>query len=112
MKSEIKQLRRLARARRTNAKARSSERPRLLVFKSQKAIYAQIVDDSEGKVVCGTSNLKGAAGIKGAEEVGKTIAKLAQAKKVDTVAFDRNGYAYHGQIKALADGAREAGLKF
>lgn len=112
MKSHIKQQRRLARARRTHARARAGDRARLVVFKSQKAIYAQIVDDSAGKVLCGTSNLKGAAGIKGAEEVGKAIADLAKAQKVETVAFDRNGYVYHGQIKALADSARNAGLKF
>lgn len=112
MKSELKQQRRASRARRTHAKARVSGKPRLIVFKSIKAIYAQIMDDSTGKVVCGSSNLKGASGIKGAEEVGAAIAKAAIDNKIDTVVFDRNGYIYHGQVKMVAEAARKAGLKF
>jgi len=104
---------RLARARRTHTKARISERPRLIVFRSNKAIYAQVMDDSTGKVLCGASDLKSkATGLKGAAEVGKTIAELAKKAKVKEVAFDRNGYKFHGKIKSLAEAAREAGLKF
>ncbi len=112
MNIQEKANRRQARARRTHAQARASERNRLIVFRSLRAIYAQIVDDSTGKVLCGTSNLKGKAGIEGAKKVGTEIAKLAKTKKVEEVAFDRNGYQYHGQVKALAEGAREGGLKF
>jgi large subunit ribosomal protein L18 len=107
-----KRQQRLARARRTHAKAKTSGRPRLVVYRSLKAIYAQIVDDAANKVLCGASNLKGKAGVAGAQEVGKMIADLAQKAKVSEVTFDRNGYLYHGQIKALAEGAREGGLKF
>ncbi len=112
MKGLDKQQRRLARARKTHAKARSSEKLRLVIYRSSRAIYAQIVDDQKGVILCGTSNLKGASGIPGAIEAGKAIAKLAKAKKVSEVTFDRNGYRYHGRVKALADAAREAGLKF
>lgn len=101
-----------ARKRRTNVKARLSGRPRLLVFRSNKAIYAQVIDDAAGKVVCGASNLKGKSGVAGAQEVGKNIAAMAKKAKVESVSFDRNGLRYHGQVKALAEAAREAGLKF
>ena len=113
MKSTVKQSRLQARARRTHAKARISGRPRLLVLRSLKAIYAQVIDDATGKVLCGTSTLKlKKPGLEGAAEVGKAIAEMAQKLKVTEVAFDRNGYQYHGQVKALAEAAREAGLKF
>lgn len=110
--TDTKRQQREARARRTHAKAKTSGRPRLVVYRSLKAIYAQIVDDSAHSVVCGTSNLKGKTGVAGAQEVGKAIAALAKKSKVSEVTFDRNGYLYHGQIKALADAAREGGLKF
>lgn len=110
--SNLKHQRRQARARRTHAVARASNRPRLVVYRSLKAIYAQVVDDAQSKVLCGASNLKGKTGMAGAQEVGKTIADLAKKAKVTEVTFDRNGYLYHGQIKALADAAREGGLKF
>jgi len=110
--TDTKRQQRLARARRTHAKARTSGRPRLVVYRSSKAIYAQLVDDSANKVLCGASNLKGKSGVAGAQEVGKAIADLAKKAKVSDVTFDRNGYLYHGQIKALADAAREGGLKF
>ncbi len=101
-----------ARKRRTNVKARLSGRPRLLVFRSNRAIYAQVIDDAAGKVVCGASNLKGKSGVAGATEVGKTIAAQAKKAKIEAVSFDRNGLRYHGQVKALAEAAREAGLQF
>jgi large subunit ribosomal protein L18 len=112
MSTDSKQQRRLRRAVKTHAKARISGKPRLLVFKSLKAIYAQIIDDATGKIVCGASSLKGKSGKDGAAEVGVKIAELAKSNKVESVSFDRNGYLYHGNIKALADSAREAGLKF
>ena len=95
----------------------SAEKPRLSVFKSNKEIYAQIVDDKEGKtLVFASSREKGvkADGTKTdvAVTVGKKIAEKAIAAGIENVVFDRNGFVYHGRIKALADGAREAGLKF
>jgi large subunit ribosomal protein L18 len=113
MKAQEKQSRQASRANRTHVKARVSGAPRLVVCRSNTSIYAQIVDDASGKIVCGTSGLKlKSTGIKRAEEVGTKIAELAKAKKVTTVAFDRNGFAYHGNVKALADAARKGGLKF
>ncbi len=95
-------------------------RPRLVVFRSRKHIYAQLVDDQSQKVIIGVSTLS--AGFKkkeikattkeAAKEVGKLIAELAKSKKIDTVCFDRGGYLFHGRIKNLADGAREGGIKF
>jgi len=113
MTQTTKQFRQTARARRTHALARVSGRARLLVNRSNRTVYAQIIDDASGKVVCGTSGLKlTTTGIAAAAEVGKAIAEMAKKKKITQVAFDRNGYKYHGQIKALADAAREAGLEF
>ena len=88
-------------------------RPRLSVFKSAQHIYAQLIDDETGKVLVAVSDMK----MKGkkaenAMEVGKTIAKEAVAKKIEAVVFDRGGFVYHGRVKAVADGAREGGLKF
>ena len=104
---------RLARSRRTHAKARVSGRPRLLVFRSNRGIYAHIVDDAQGKILCGVSGLKtGKTGSEQAQAVGTEIAALAKKSKVSTVTFDRNGYAYHGQVKALAEAARSGGLEF
>ncbi len=101
---------RLARARRTNTIAKKSDRPRLLVYRSNKAIYAQLIDGET--VVCGTSTLGDKNTIDGATAAGKAIGEKAKEKGIDTITFDRNGYKYHGKVKALADGAREAGLKF
>lgn len=113
MNTQFKTSRRLARARRTHTIARKSDKPRLVVYRSNTTIYALIVDDSTGKVVCSTSGLKlKDTGIAAAEKVGTAIAKLAQENKITTITFDRNGYKYHGQIKALADKAREGGLTF
>jgi len=111
MKSEEKVRRRLARARRHHAQTRGNGKPRLIVFRSSKAIYAQIIDEDQN-VICGTSNLKGSTGVAGATEVGKSIADLAKKKKIEAVVFDRNGFKYHGRVKALAEAAREGGLKF
>ncbi len=92
-------------------------RPRLSVFRSGKHIYAQVIDDVAGKTVAAASSrakeVSGGTGNKAAAEaVGKLIAARATAAGVDTVVFDRSGYLFHGRVKALADAAREAGLKF
>jgi large subunit ribosomal protein L18 len=96
------------------------ERPRLTVFRSAKHIYAQVVNDVEGNTLAHSSTL--AADVKtaideatktgAAEKVGEAIAKALLAKGIDKVVFDRNGYLYHGRVRALADAARKAGLKF
>lgn len=85
--------------------AGTSERPRLAIFKSNTAIYAQVIDDEAGKTL---------ASAKGTDpkKVGSEVAKASIAKKIETVVFDRGGYIYTGKIKTLADSAREAGLKF
>jgi large subunit ribosomal protein L18 len=96
----------------------TAERPRLSVFRSNKEIYAQVIDDMGQKTVVGTSSRAKAlleqAGTKTdiSRLVGLEIAKLAKEKGIDTVVFDRNGFKYHGRLKALADGAREGGLIF
>jgi large subunit ribosomal protein L18 len=90
-------------------------RPRLSVFKSAKHIYAQIIDDSKGATLVSTSSLKLKERLSGkdqAKRVGSELASIAKQKDIGQVVFDRNGFRYHGRIKALADGAREAGLKF
>lgn len=97
----------------------TAERPRLVVYRSNLHIYAQIVDDEKGATLASASTLilrKGEAGAScnkaGAELVGKEIARLAKENNISRVVFDRNGFIYHGRIKAVADGAREAGLEF
>ncbi|WP_460880835.1 50S ribosomal protein L18 [Pontibacter rugosus] len=90
------------------------ERPRLTVFRSNKAIYAQLVDDTTG-VTLAASSVKlddAKANTETAGKVGQAIAGLAIEKGISQVVFDRNGYLYHGKVKSLAEGAREAGLKF
>lgn len=93
----------------------TQERPRLFVFRSLTNNYAQLVDDENNKVIAGISDLKDKTkGTKSekAKIVGLEIAKKAQELKITEVVFDRNGYKYHGRVKALAEGAREGGLKF
>lgn len=91
-------------------------RPRLSVFRSNKAIYAQLIDDANGVTIVSASSteLKEVKGTKLelSTSVGKLIAEKALAKGITTIVFDRSGYLFHGRIKALADGARESGLKF
>lgn len=97
------------------AKMRNSDKPRLIVFKSVRYNYVQLFDDKTGKVVAASSDIKDnskANKVDKAKKVGEDIAKKALEKNITEVAFDRNGYKYHGRIKALADGARSAGLKF
>ncbi|MEI8105999.1 MAG: 50S ribosomal protein L18 [Actinomycetes bacterium] len=108
---------RLRRHRRIRGKvAGTAARPRLMVFRSNKGVFAQLVDDSTGKTIVGANwvGLKGFTGDKTAQarEVGKTLAEMAKKAGVEAVVFDRGGYLYHGRVKALADGAREGGLKF
>lgn len=93
----------------------TADRPRLCVFKSSKNIYAQLIDDVSGKTLVSASTLQDkvkASGRDAAGQIGKMIAERAKEKNVEAVVFDRSGYLYHGRIKALADGARESGLKF
>jgi len=92
----------------------TKERPRLTVFKSAKHIYAQLIDDENRKVLASASDIKVKKGkkVSHATEIGKAIAKAAQEKKIEKAVFDRGGFVFHGRIKAVADGAREGGLKF
>jgi large subunit ribosomal protein L18 len=95
----------------------TAERPRLAVFRSNRGIFAQLVDDDAGQTVASASWLGLPKSFKGdkreqAAEVGKRLADSAKKAGVETVVFDRGGYLYHGRVKALADGAREGGLKF
>jgi large subunit ribosomal protein L18 len=95
----------------------TAERPRLAVFRSNKGISAQLVDDLSGRTLAGATWLGLAKSFKGtkteqAAEVGKLLAANAEAAGVETCVFDRGGYLYHGRVKALADGAREGGLRF
>jgi large subunit ribosomal protein L18 len=92
----------------------TASRPRLAVFRSLKDTYAQVVDDETGTTLCSSSSLKSKKGNKSeqAKEVGVDIAKKAQEKKITEVVFDRAGYRYHGRVKAVAEAAREGGLKF
>lgn len=95
----------------------TAEKPRLCVFRSLNNIYAQIIDDQKAVTICEASTLSKEITVKGsnvasATEVGKLIAKRAIEKGVKTVVFDRNGYIYHGKVKAVAEAAREAGLQF
>ena len=93
------------------------EMPRLNVFRSEKHIYAQIIDDTKGTTLCSASSVeKDFEGVgsnkEAAKKVGMTVAQRAKEKGIDKVVFDRGGYIYHGRVAALADGAREGGLEF
>ena len=91
------------------------ERPRLSVFKSNKAIYAQLIDDTKGHTLAASSSRelgKDVSTVDVSKEVGKKLAEKAKASGLESVVFDRSGYIYHGKVKALAEGAREGGLKF
>ena len=95
----------------------TTERPRLSVFRSNRGIYVQIIDDLKGVTVASASTVdlgekSSKLNIENSKNVGKKIAEKAIASGVQTIVFDRNGYLYHGNIKALAEGAREGGLKF
>ena len=92
------------------------ERPRLSIYRSDKHIYAQVIDDLNGKTLAAASSvqekLEAGHNVDAAKKVGSSIAERAKSAGVGTVCFDRNGFRYHGRVKALADAAREAGLKF
>ena len=111
--------RRKARVRKA-VKAVANGRPRLSVFRSSKQIYAQIIDDAQGRTLASASSLekdvreklKTGADTAAATEIGKLVAERAKAAGVDKVVFDRSGYIYHGRVKALAEAAREGGLEF
>ncbi len=109
---------RLRRHRRVRGKVRgTAERPRLVVFRSNRGIFAQLVDDDAGRTVAASSWLdlpKSFSGDKTeqAAEVGKLLAAAAWKHRIQQVVFDRGGYLYHGRVKALADAAREGGLRF
>jgi large subunit ribosomal protein L18 len=100
----------------------AAERPRLAVFRSQGHIYAQVIDDEAGRTLCSASSLdadfkadgklKSGANVAAAKKVGQLIATRAKEKGIQAVVFDRGGFHYHGRVKALADAARESGLKF
>jgi len=95
----------------------SSELPRLSVYKSNKEIYAQLIDDNSGKTLASASSREKGVEANGTKTdvsaaVGKAIAAKAIAAGIENIVFDRNGFVYHGRVKALADGAREGGLKF
>jgi large subunit ribosomal protein L18 len=111
--------RRKARVRRT-IRARAYGKPRLSVHRSSKQIYAQIIDDEQGKTIASASSLekdqrsalKSGANVDAARTIGKLIAERAVAAGIKDVVFDRGAYMYHGRVKALAEGAREGGLNF
>jgi large subunit ribosomal protein L18 len=109
---------RLRRHRRVRGKVRgTAERPRLAVFRSNRGVFAQLVDDDAGKTIAATSWVNLPKSFKGdkteqAVEVGKRLADAAKKAGVEGVVFDRGGYLYHGRVKALAEGAREGGLNF
>jgi large subunit ribosomal protein L18 len=98
----------------------TAERPRLCVFRSLRHIFAQVIDDSAGQTLVSASTLSkelreslgGKSAIDASKAVGVLLAERAKAKGIETVKFDRGGYLYHGRVKALAEGAREGGLKF
>ncbi|MGB9795402.1 50S ribosomal protein L18 [Fervidobacterium gondwanense] len=121
IKREDRKQLRLVRHRRIRKRISGTpERPRLSVYRSEKHIYAQIIDDVAGRTIVAASTvekelrekLQKTWNVAAAKEVGKLIAERAIAKGVKEVVFDRGGFKYHGRIKALADAAREAGLKF
>ncbi len=116
-KEEIRERRKMSIRKKVNG---TPERPRLSVYRSTKHMYAQVIDDVAQKTLCTVSTLD--EGLKGqlsglkkterAQKVGTAIAERCKAKGIDKVVFDRNGYIYHGRVQALANAAREAGLKF
>ncbi len=100
---------------RTALRSRAGDRPRLSVHRTGRHIYAQIIDDQQGKTIAAASTLgakSSGANVDAAVEVGKDIAAAAKKAGVTTVVFDRGGFLFHGRVKALADAAREGGLEF
>jgi large subunit ribosomal protein L18 len=116
MTVQTKPAARLRRRRRVRAKVRGSAvRPRISVFRSNRGISAQLIDDDAGRTLAAVNwteaELRSLKPLDQAHKVGELLAQRAQAAGVDTVVFDRGGYQYHGRVKALAEGAREGGLK-
>jgi large subunit ribosomal protein L18 len=112
-----KPAKRLKRRRRVRAKIHgSAERPRIAVFRSNRGVFAQLIDDDAGRTLASASwiepELRTLKGAEQARRVGATLAERARAAGIQTAVFDRGGYQYHGRVKALADGAREGGLAF
>jgi large subunit ribosomal protein L18 len=108
---------RLRRRRRVRAKVRgSAERPRLSVFRSNRGVFAQLIDDDAGRTIAAVNwtedELRKLDPTEQAKRAGELIAERAKSAGVETCVFDRGGYRYHGRVRALAEGAREAGLKF
>ena len=117
MSVQTKPAQRLRRRRRVRAKVRgTAERPRLSVFRSNRGVSAQLIDDVSGKTLAAVNwtekELKGEGRMEQAKKVGELLAQRAKDAGVETCVFDRGGYKYHGRVKALADGAREGGLAF
>lgn len=116
MNIKEKQYRRMRRHKRVRSRVvGTAERPRLNVFRSNKHIYAQLVDDSAGKIMASVSDhgfKEKGKGVENSKQVGAQLAQAIMKNGVEKVVFDRSGYSYHGNVKAVADGAREAGLQF
>jgi large subunit ribosomal protein L18 len=117
MTVQTKPQQRLRRRRRVRAKVRgSAARPRLSVFRSNRGVFAQLIDDDSGKTVAAVNwteaDLRKLQPMEQAKKAGELVAKRASDAGVSECVFDRGGYRYHGRVKALADGAREGGLKF
>ena len=109
--------RRLRRRRRVRAKVRgSAERPRISVFRSNRGVFAQLIDDDSGRTIASVNwtepELRGLARMDQARKAGSLLAERAKAAGVETAVFDRGGYQYHGRVQALAEGARDGGLSF
>jgi len=120
-KTKVKELKRRARHERIRKSVQGTgERPRLCVHRSLKNLYAQVVDDTQAKVIVGVSTLnkdlkkklKGGGNIQAANQLGEIMAAVVQSKGIKKVCFDRGGYLYHGRVKAFAEAARKGGLEF
>jgi large subunit ribosomal protein L18 len=115
-----KQRKRNARKARVARSTQSSSRPRLTVFRSAKHIYAQLIDSETGRTIGSVStrsktvmeDVAATGNVEAAKRVGRAVAELARQKEIERVVFNRNGFLYHGRVKALAEAAREAGLQF
>jgi large subunit ribosomal protein L18 len=117
MSVSTKPAKRLRRRRRVRAKVRgSAERPRLSIFRSNKGVFAQLIDDDSGRTLAAVSwieaDLRELARADQAKRAGELLAQRAKEAGIETVVFDRGGYQFHGRVQALAEGAREAGLRF
>jgi large subunit ribosomal protein L18 len=117
MTVKTKQAARLKRRRRVRAKVSgTAERPRISVFRSNRGVSVQLIDDVAGRTLAAVNwteeAFKGLSGVEQAKQVGSTLAERAQAAGITAAVFDRGGYQYHGRVQALADGAREGGLNF